>query len=230
MMSEDVPYTTPTSSNSSTLLPEAIWKNIALNFLSIQDILSLLCVNQRLYKELNHSVTFWSELSIRDGISCYEKIDNENNNNENKKISTTTTTTEVAATEVAARSAESDSENNSSWRKVKQSYLFRCYKNDPSKIGGGVKWYPLRPYGRNTNIDDREGHISCVLKRDSRRKQEEDDVKQQPTEAEAAEAVQPQERTVVITGGFSDDDSVCKFKTSISSYFLRSPHFAQLAG
>ena len=78
MMSEDVPYTAPTSSNSSTLLPEAIWKNIALNFLSIQDILSLLCVNQRLYKELNHSVTFWNKLSMRDCISCYE--------NENYKL------------------------------------------------------------------------------------------------------------------------------------------------
>ena len=208
MQSDDV---STSSSTVSSLLPEAIWKNIALNFLSIQDILSLLCVNQRLYKELNHSVTFWSELSIRDGISCYEKIDNENNNNENKKISTTTTTTEVAATEVAARSAESDSENNSSWRKVKQSYLFRCYKNDPSKIGGGVKWYPLRPYGRNTTIDDREGHISCVLKRNASRRKQEDEVKQLKTEAEAEAAVK-QERTVVITGGFSDDDSICKLK------------------
>ena len=201
MMSEDVPYTTPTSSNSSTLLPEAIWKNIALNFLSIQDILSLLCVNQRLYKELNHSVTFWKELSIRDGISCYET---NNENDENKKNTSTTTSTEVVATIGAEKNKES---NDGSWRKVKQSYLFRCYKNDPSKIGGGVKWYPLRPYGRNTTIDDREGHISCVLKRNASRNQEQE-VKQL---AEAEAAVQ-QERTVVITGGFSDDDSICKIK------------------
>ena len=203
-MSEDVSYTT----SSSNLLPEAIWKNIALNFLSIQDILSLLCVNQRLYKELNHSVTFWKELSIRDGISCYET---NNENDENKKTSTTTTEV-VVATEVAeAIRAENTSTNKSDdgWRKVKQSYLFRCYKNDPSKIGGGVKWYPIRPYGRNTTIDDREGHISCVLKRNASRNQEQE-VKQL-AEAEAEAAVQ-QERTVVITGGFSDDDSICKIK------------------
>merc|ERR1740117_2073748 len=108
MQSDDV---STSSSTVSSLLPEAIWKNIALNFLSIQDILSLLCVNQRLYKELNHSVTFWSELSIRDGISCYENNENENEN-ENKKTSTTTSTELVVATEVAAtRSAENTNEN-----------------------------------------------------------------------------------------------------------------------
>jgi len=208
MMMSDVPYT---SSSSSNLLPEEVWKNIASNFLSIKDILSLLCVNQRLYKELNHSVTFWNELSLRDGISCY--YENENNENEKKSI-------KEEGNENTNEISDNNNNKNENWRKAKKSYLFRCYKNDPSKIGGGVKWYPIRPYGRNTIIDDREGHVSCVLKRNASNRTTttptQKEGQQQQKERQLTEAaVQEQERTVVITGGFSDDDSVCKLKQVI---------------
>jgi len=193
MMMSDMnmkPTASTDDGSSDLLLPEEVWENIALNYLTVKDILSLLCVNCRIYKELNYSITFWNKLSLRDGISCYEKQNLNLNVNVNVK------------------------ENDNNWRKAKDSYIFRCYKNDPSKNGGGgVKWYPVRPYGRNTNIDDREGHVACVLKRNSRRKQEgeEEGRQQQQQEAEAVVAQQQeQDRTVVITGGFSNDDSVCK--------------------
>jgi hypothetical protein len=203
MMSDSDDNNDVSYSTSSSLLPEEVWENIALNFLSIKDILSLLCVNRRLYKKLNHSVTFWNELSLRDGISCYE--------NENEK---TFTVTEVVVVESAENNnnnnneSDNNNENENDWRKAKKSYLFRCYKNDPSEIGGGVKWYPIRPYGRNTNIDDREGHISCVLKRNASNRTTQKEGQQQ--EGQQLTETAQQERTVIITGGFSNDDSVCK--------------------
>jgi len=202
---------TSTSTSNAPLsvlgcLPEEIWeKHIALQ-LTTPDILSLLCVNKQLHTGLGHSVTFWQELSKREG---------------NATCTTTATT--------------STTTHDDCWRAAKESYLLYCIKTNPTKAGGGVQWYPVRPFGnlrllsRNTNngIDDREGHLSCVLTRRRRSaetrkrntgptstattttttspRSKEEEPQQQQQQVQATGAV---ERTVVITGGFSNDDSV----------------------
>lgn len=169
-------------------LPEEVWQNIALN-LSVADVLSLLCVNQRLHIGLGQSANLWKMLSNRDGASCYEEC----------------TKTNWSPTQ--KQTGEKKEEEGCCWRTEKNSYLFRCHKTNPCKSGGGVHWYPVRPYGQFSGISDREGHISCVLSRHAISCQTLDLSRSSMSENERQHA-KPQERIVIITGGFSNDDSI----------------------
>eukprot|EP00751_Fragilariopsis_kerguelensis_P047244 CAMPEP_0171053972 /NCGR_PEP_ID=MMETSP0736-20130129/54816_1 /TAXON_ID=186038 /ORGANISM="Fragilariopsis kerguelensis, Strain L26-C5" /LENGTH=103 /DNA_ID=CAMNT_0011508041 /DNA_START=508 /DNA_END=816 /DNA_ORIENTATION=- len=78
-MTDSAPTSTSTSTSNDTqvsvavsvsvltCVPEEIWeKHIALQ-LHTSDVLSLLCVNKQLNTGLGQSVTFWKELSKREG-------------------------------------------------------------------------------------------------------------------------------------------------------------------
>ena len=106
---------------------------------------------------------------------------------------------------------------NSTWQTEKYSYLFRCQKSDPSEKGGGVRWYPVRPYGPFAGIPEREGHVSCVFKRHALSSQQDFDSSllssvtvEGSEERQERFSIPPQDRIVAITGGFCDDDSVCE--------------------
>jgi len=169
-------------------LPEEVWQNIALN-MSAKDVLSLLCVNRRLCIGLEQTANLWKMLSNRDGTSCHEEC------------------TKTTQSPTQQKTCDNTNEEKLDWRAEKSSYLFRCHKTNPSKTGGGVHWYPVRPYGQFTGISDREGHISCVLSRHAISHQNLDPLISSMTGEERRHA-KPQERIVVITGGFSNDDSV----------------------
>jgi len=169
-------------------LPEEVWQNIALN-LSAAEVLSLLCVNQRLRIGLGQSANLWKMLSNRDGPSCYEE-----------RIKTNQSL-------VQQTTYDDDGEEEYCWRTEKYSYLFRCHKTNPSKCGGGVHWYPVRPYGQFAGISDREGHVSCVLSRHAISYQKLDQSNSSMS-GEDRQHAKLQERIVVITGGFSNDDSI----------------------
>jgi hypothetical protein len=64
---------------------------------------------------------------------------------------------------------------------VRRAYLVHAYKNSLRS----VRWYPLR--SDRIHITDREGHLACIMKNSI-----------------------TQQRRIVITGGFTDDESVCK--------------------
>lgn len=176
-------------------LPEEVWQNIALN-LPATDVLSLLCVNRRLCMGLGQSASIWRMLSNRDGTSCYEEC---------KKTTQSQTQQKLCH----------GSEDKSDWQTEKYLYLFRSHKTDPSKSGGGVHWYPVRPYGQFPGISDREGHLSCVLSRHAILDSKVDSMLLSATENKRQYAM-PRDRIVVITGGFSDDNSVCEFPCAVS--------------
>ena len=179
-----------------------------------------------------------AQLSQRDGQYCYnERIMNNNKDRTHTSFAPPTTTTTTASTTtndddgtttIDPNNHDDDSASSSVWRHLKESYLFYCCKNDPTRSGGGVKWYPVRPYGRFTGIDSREGHLACVLKRNHARvfttttatgKNDTASQQQQQQQQQQQETLQfnkqyyqkqhLQERTIVITGGFSNDDSIC---------------------
>ena len=199
---------------SFCFLPEEVLENAAL-YLSTRDVLSLLSVNRRLSNGLGKSTAFWEMLLKRDDGGVDENENKHKHKNEPQR-------------------------RRNCYSTAKKSYLFRCHKTNPTKSGGGVQWYPVRPYGQFAGISDREGHISCVLK-SARQTQilaqtqaqtqlqvqaqaqavHDDDDDDDPStttnfsaenekERQKAANKSPQERIVVITGGFSNDDCVCK--------------------
>ena len=180
-------------------LPQEVWGTIVLN-LSAQDLLSLLSVNRGLYMGLGQSANIWRMLSNRDGTSCYEDW--------SKK-----TQSRMLPEECNNSTEECD------WRTEKHRYLFHCHKSNPSKSGGGVHWYPVRPYGRFTGISDREGHISCVLSRHEISDPKIDSMISSMN-GNQLQYTRPNERIIVITGGFANDDSLCE---STSLKFLSDP-------
>jgi hypothetical protein len=179
-------------------LPDEVWQNIALN-MSAKDVLSLLCVNRRLHIGLGQTANLWKMLSNRDGTSCYEEY------------------TKTTQSLMQQKTFDDTKEEKFHWRTQKWSYLFRCHKTNPSKTGEGVHWYPVRPYGQFTGISDREGHISCVLSRHAISYQNLDPLISSMTGEERRHA-KPQERIVVITGGFSNDDCVCESRYIFSHF------------
>ena len=188
-------------------LPQEVWVNMVLN-LPAQDFLSLPCVNTRINTGLGQSANIWRMLSNRDGTSCYEDW-------------TKMTQSEMLPTVCDSTTEQCD------WRMEKNRFLFRCHKSNPSKSGGGVHWYPVRPYGRFSGISDREGHISCVLSRHELSDPKLDSMISSMT-GNQLKHKGPKERIVVITGGFANDDSLCK---SISVHLLSdidslSPQFS----
>jgi hypothetical protein len=82
------------------------------------------------------------------------------------------------------RDNDSDSEwlQNQGYDVVRRAFLSHAYKNSLRS----VRWYPLR--SDRIRISDREGHLACVMKNSTR-----------------------EQRRIVVTGGFSDDESVCKY-------------------
>jgi len=170
-------------------LPEEVLENAA-SYLSVTHVLSLLSVNRRLYR-FGKSVAFWEMLSERDCVSWHEEH---------------TKTRQSQTPQVTCYDTD-DNDEACFWRTAKYSYLFHCQKSNPTKSGGGVHWYPVRPHGGFAGISDREGHLSCVLSRQAISHQKDDPLQPSLSEEERRHA-KPQERIVVITGGFSDDDSV----------------------
>ena len=191
-------------------LPEEVWENAAL-YLSTRDVLVLLSVNRRLYNGLGKSASFWDTLSTRDGESCYDQ---------------TTKRMQSQTRQKTGEDDEEDDDNDERWRKAKASYLFRCHKTNPTKSGGGVEWYPVRAYGQFAGISAREGHISCVLSRQVMSHDEVDPSEQPVLSEEERRQAQPQERIAVITGGFSNDDFVCKYFKSLKLLLLSPSSFA----
>jgi hypothetical protein len=78
---------------------------------------------------------------------------------------------------------DSDLLQNQSCDVARRVFLAHAYKN----LLRSVRWYPLR--SDRIRISDREGHLACVIKNSNR-----------------------QQRRIVITGGFTDDEIVCKWK------------------
>jgi len=70
-----------------------------------------------------------------------------------------------------------------------------------------VLWYPVRPYGPCVEISDREGHLACVLSRQAISLRE-PDLLPSSVVAEKRGRTKRRERIVVVTGGFSNDDSL----------------------
>lgn len=64
---------------------------------------------------------------------------------------------------------------------VRRAFLTHSYKN----LLPSVRWYPLR--SDRSRISSREGHSACVIKNSSQNT-----------------------RRIVVTGGFSDDEAICK--------------------
>mmetsp|Transcript_14191 Transcript_14191/g.39671 ORF Transcript_14191/g.39671 Transcript_14191/m.39671 type:complete len:200 (-) Transcript_14191:40-639(-) len=190
--SSDDDYSRPDSLGSSTaekecrynFLPEEIWENTVM-YLHARDILSLLSVNRRLHNGMGKSTNFWEMLSGRDGASCYQRNDCESRGQQSKR----------------------SCNHECDWRDAKDSFLFRCHKADPTTNGGGIQWYPVRPYGRFPGISEREGHISCVLSRHKMSSMIFDDPL--VSSEGGRRGAKSKERIVVITGGFCEDDSVC---------------------
>ena len=183
-------------------LPEEVWEKIALN-LSAEDFLSLLCVNRWFHIGLGQSTNVWRMLSHRDGASCYEEL---------KKTTQSQTLRE---------SFDNNEEEKNDWRKEKYLYLFRCHKTNPSESGGGVHWYPVRPYGRFAGIADREGHISCVLSRHAI-SDPKFDSRTQSIAGNMEHRLKVRERIVVVTGGFASDDSICESRHTVTCFRLTS--------
>lgn len=176
-------------------LPEEVWENAAL-YLSARDVLSLLSVNRWFYNRLGKSARFWEMLSNRDGVSCYGQY-SETKGSQTPRIA-------IAITD---NSSGDDSGACQSWCEAKNSFLFRCHKANPTKTGGGVKWYPVRPYAQFPGISDREGHISCVISREALSNQVlVGDPSMCTLSEEERRQAKPQERIVVITGGLITDD------------------------
>ena len=149
---------------------------------------------------LGQSANVWRMLLNRDGPSCHEDW---------------TKTTQSRMPKVC----DNNEGDKCDWRTEKDLYLFYCHKSNPSKSGGGVRWYPLCPYGhagRFAGISDREGHITCVLSRHAI-----SDPKLDSTVSSMTEYMQqhtnPRERIVAVTGGFGNDDSICESRCIVSS-------------
>lgn len=68
---------------------------------------------------------------------------------------------------------------------VRRAFLTHAYKN----CLPSVRWYALRP--DRIRIPDREGHLACVVRSSE------------------------QKRKIIITGGFSDDETVCKYSNNM---------------
>lgn len=171
-------------------LPEDVWEKIVLN-LSAQDVLSLICANRWLYTGLGQSENIWRLLSQRDGSSCYEE------------------SKETTPSQRLRNSVDTNWESKNGWKMEKYRYLLYCHRSNPSQRGGGVHWYPVRPYGRFAGISDREGHISCVLSRHVI-SDPMFDPRTQSTTGSTQRNSNLRDRIVVVTGGFADDDSICE--------------------